>query len=485
MSRTPAPTSGSLHLPQFLPDAIDATHFPQEAREPRSAKRQIEGLRNLDATPRLNLASFVTTYMEPECCDLMRDAMAVNYIDTEEYPSTEKIKEMCVSMLADLWHADKTSKPTGTDTVGSSEAVLLGGLALKRRWQDRRKAAGQDASSPNIVMGTETHVVWEKLTNYMEIEPRYVNNRPGSYVASNEDLVDACDENTIGIVAILGTTYTGHFYDVEGLDALVEAKNSETGWGLGIHVDAASGGFVAPFAYPDLKWDFLLKNVVSINASGHKFGFVYPGIGWVMWRSRAHLPESLVFHDAYLGKDQITITLNFSKSAMNVIGQLYQFTRLGFEGYREINKHMLRTADVLVEGLRKLGVFEVISSAEGLPLVAFHLKDDESRTYDEFYIADRLRMFGWVVPAYALAKSNEDRKVLRIVCRWDFNPTLAAELIEDLKEALDYLETHHIYSQEQREEIGAKVAAHEEKKKAAPRWVKRHGFVPLNERGKC
>lgn len=452
-------------LPHFMAMPIDAHDFPQQAIPPRLAQMQIQGLRNLDATPRLNLASFVTTYMEDECKQLMMDAIDVNYIDTEEYPSTEKIKEKCVKMLAHLWHADKSSKATGTDTVGSSEAVLLGGLALKRRWQDRMKAANKDTTRPNIIMGTETHVVWEKLTNYMEIEPRWVHNRPGEYIANNEDLVAACDENTIGIVAILGTTYTGHFYDVEDLDKKLEKLNKDKGWEIGIHVDAASGGFVAPFLFPDLKWDFRLKNVVSINASGHKFGLVYPGLGWIMWRSREHLPESLVFHDNYLGKDQITITLNFSKSAMNVVGQLYQFIRLGFEGYKEINKHMKHTTDRLIEGLESMGSFTVISargSTPGLPLVAFHLK--EQKNYDEFHIADRLRTFGWVVPAYTLAKDNQERTVMRVVCRWDFNTTLVAELLDNLQECMDWLEVHHIYTEDQLKQIEAKTAQQAEEK---------------------
>ncbi|GBF92913.1 glutamate decarboxylase [Raphidocelis subcapitata] len=471
-------------VPRFLTAAIDATKFPPNSVAPRQAAQQVQGLRNLDATPRLNLASFVTTYMEPECTELMHEAMAVNYIDTEEYPSTEKIKEMCVSMLADLWHADKESKPTGTDTVGSSEAVLLGGLALKRRWQERRKAAGLDTSKPNIVMGSETHVVWEKLTNYMEVEPRWVANREGSYVAANDDLIAACDENTIGVVAILGTTYTGDFYDVAGLDALVGAVNEEEGWELGIHVDAASGGFVAPFVYPELVWDFRLKNVVSINASGHKFGLVYPGLGWVMWRNRSCLPESLVFHDNYLGKDQITITLNFSKGAMNVVGQLYQFVRMGFEGYREVNLHMLNSMRLLVAGLKKMGAWVIVSSDKGLPLVAFHLKDlpGGGRGYDEFHVADRLRMFGWVVPAYTLAKDNGARKVLRIVCRWDLNATMVEELLENIEESLQWLEDHSIYTKAQLADIEARARARAEAEGAARKWL---SLKSLNARGKC
>lgn len=441
-----------LYLPHFLTAPIDSATFPETCVAPRAAQRGIEGLRNLDATPRLNLASFVTTYMEPECKELMMDAINVNYIDTEEYPSTEKIKLMCVDMLADLWHADK-NPATGTDTVGSSEAVLLGGLALKRRWQERRKKAGQDVSKPNIVMGTETHVVWEKLTNYMEIEPRWVANRPGAYTAATEDLIAACDENTIGVVAILGTTYTGHFYNVEELDAAVEKLNSQKGWQLSIHVDAASGGFVAPFLYPDLKWDFQLQNVSSINASGHKYGLVYPGLGWVMWRDRSRLPESLVFHDNYLGKDQITITLNFSKSAMNVVGQLYQFLRFGREGYKAINKAMYNVMKQLSKGLVQMGMFEIISATDGLPLVAFHLKDDPDRQFDEFHIAERLRMSGWVVPAYTLAKDNQERKVLRVVCRWDLGPALVQELLDDLQDAMSWLAVHFIYTAEQMQQM--------------------------------
>eukprot|EP00879_Flechtneria_rotunda_P013706 GHRR01014318.1.p1 GENE.GHRR01014318.1~~GHRR01014318.1.p1 ORF type:complete len:480 (+),score=126.92 GHRR01014318.1:194-1633(+) len=431
----------ALALPQFLWTPINAETFPQTPVTPRVAKSQIEGLRALDASPKLNLASFVTTFMEPECVDVMNQAIDVNYIDTEEYPSTEKIKDMCVSMLGDLWHADtRNGKAVGTDTVGSSEGALLGALALKRRWQDRRSAEGRDISKPNIVMGTEAHVVWEKFTNYFEVEAKWVPNRPGKYMADNDDLVAACDENTIGVVAILGTTYTGAFYDVEGLDKLIDNKNKQTGWGLSIHVDAASGGFVAPFALPELKWDFRLKTVASVNASGHKYGLVYPGIGWVMWRSREHLPESLVFHDSYLGKDQVTVTLNFSKSAMNVVGQLYQFVRMGFEGYREVIRQMQHTTQQLSKGLEKFGIFEIISSDKGLPLVTFHLKDDETRPYDEFHLADRLRENGWVVPAYRLAQDNDERKVLRVVCRWDFSPTLAAELLANMQEALDWLQ---------------------------------------------
>lgn len=490
MAALPASASASasglaaaLDVPRFLTAPIDASKFPASSVAPRQAQRQVQGLRNLDATPRLNLASFVTTYMEPECHELMSEAMAVNYIDTEEYPSTEKIKEMCVSMLADLWHADKDSKPTGTDTVGSSEAVLLGGLALKRRWQERRKAAGLDASKPNIVMGTETHVVWEKLTNYMEVEPRWVANRAGRYTADNDDLVAACDENTIGVVAILGTTYTGHFYDVEGLDKLVAAKNREEGWELGIHVDAASGGFVAPFAYPNLLWDFRLPTVASINASGHKFGLVYPGLGWVMWRNRSCLPDSLVFHDNYLGKDQITITLNFSKGAMNVVGQLYQFVRMGFEGYREVNIHMLNSMNSLAAGLKKMGHWEIVSGDEGLPLVAFHLKDvPGGRTYNEFDVADRLRMFGWVVPAYTLAKANEARRVLRIVCRWDLDANMVAELLENIGEALEWLEGHAIYSKAEAADMEERARARVEARGAATKWMR---LKSLNARGKC
>eukprot|EP00884_Botryococcus_braunii_P013788 jgi/Botrbrau1/2240/Bobra.101_2s0068.1 len=292
----------------YMAKEVDRSKFPERPMPARVVQRLIRHRRMLDATPRLNLASFVTTYMEPECEELMMEAMTVNYIDQSEYPSTTEIHNDCVKMLADLYHAEEVC---GTGTVGSSEAVLLAGIAMKRRWSEKRKASGPC----NMVCSTCVHVVWEKLFNYLEIEPRYVPITNECFVANPKEIAARCDENTIGVVAILGTTYSGHFEDVEALDKEIEAVNQRHGWDIGIHIDGASGAFVAPFIFPDFKFDFRVKNVVSINVSGHKYGLTYCGIGWCIFRSKKYLPDSLIFHDTYLGNDQQNFTLNFSKGA--------------------------------------------------------------------------------------------------------------------------------------------------------------------------
>jgi glutamate decarboxylase len=444
---------------RFFVNSADKHEFPKSGMPARVAQQLIRDARMLDANPRLNLASFVTTWMEPECDELIHEARNVNYIDEAEYPSSTEIQNNCVAMLADLFHADDPQHPTGTATIGSSEAILLGGLALKRRWQDRRKAEGKPTDKPNIVMGSEIHVCWEKLTNYFEIEARYVNLTDDCFVATPEKLAAQVDENTIGVAAVLGTTYTGAFEDVETLDKLIGEINEKNGWNVGIHVDGASGAFVAPFLYPDLKWDFRLANVVSINASGHKFGLVYPGLGWCIFKNKDCLPDSLVFHDNYLGIDQISFTLNFSKSAAPIVAQYYQFLRLGRPGYLKLMQNMHAVTGYLSKRINDLNHFRVVSDDVSLPLVAFSLtpgEDGKERGYTAFDIADRLRERGWVVPAYTLAPGAEHIRVLRVLCREDFSVQSADMFVNDLKMALDWLDAHFIYTPEQIKQLEAK-----------------------------
>lgn len=458
--------------------------FPNEGMPPRMTAQLIRDLRQLDSTPRLNLASFVTTYAEEECDAVIFEARNVNFIDAEEYPSCQEIHDRCIKMLGDLFHCDTSTPVTGTSCIGSSEAILLGGLALKRRWEawQERRGIKKGQARPNIVMGTETHVVWEKLVNYFDIEPKWVPNREGHYMAHVDDLIGACDENTIAVVAILGTTYTGLFYDVEALDARLQALNKEKGWQIGIHVDGASGAFIAPFLYPDLKWDFRLPTVISINASGHKFGLVYPGLGWLLWRSREYLPESLIFHDNYLGNDQISITLNFSKPATGVLAQYYQFMRMGREGYTRMMSNMQATMMYLRKGIKEIGCFDLLSTETGVPLVTFTLKDDKrTHGFDEFDIMDRLRQHGWVLPAYTLAKSNQGQRVLRAVCREDFDRTSADMLLADLRSAIKKLQAHFIYTPEQLEQLKESFKQHDVE--AHPR--QRRSIDNPNQKGWC
>eukprot|EP00246_Nothoceros_aenigmaticus_P005108 TRINITY_DN16959_c0_g1_i1.p1 TRINITY_DN16959_c0_g1~~TRINITY_DN16959_c0_g1_i1.p1 ORF type:complete len:523 (-),score=112.02 TRINITY_DN16959_c0_g1_i1:412-1980(-) len=419
-------------LPKFT---LPARSIPKDA-----AYQVIRDELMLDGNPRLNLASFVTTWMEPECDKLMAEAASKNYIDMDEYPVTTEMQDRCVNMIARLFNAPvaEGDQAVGVGTVGSSEAIMLAGLAFKRKWQNKRKAEGKPSDKPNIVVGANVQVCWEKFGRYFEVDLKEVKLRKDYYVLDPVKAVEMVDENTIAVCAILGSTYNGEFEDVKQLNDLLEKKNKQTGWDTPIHVDAASGGFVAPFVYPDLVWDFRLPLVRSINVSGHKYGLVYAGVGWVVWRSKEDLPEELIFHVNYLGADQPTFTLNFSKGASQIIAQYYQFVRLGFEGYKGIMENCLANAKALKDGLDKLGRFDFLSKDIGVPLVAFSLKD-RSR-HDEYEVADTLRRHGWIVPAYTMAPDAEEVTLLRVVVREDFSRQLADRLVADMKSTLQYLD---------------------------------------------
>ena len=325
----------------------------------------------------------------------------------------------------------------GTSTIGSSEAIMLATLAMKKRWQNKRKAAGKPYDKPNIVMNSAVQVCWEKAARYFDIEEKYVFCTQDRYVIDPEEAVSLVDENTIGICAIIGTTYTGEYEDVKAINDLLIKKDLD----CYIHVDAASGGFVAPFANPNLAWDFRLPRVISINVSGHKYGLVYPGVGWVVWRDPEYLPKELIFNINYLGADQASFTLNFSKGASQVIGQYYQMIRLGKAGYRAIMMNLTRTADYLSKALEALG-FVIMSKTggEGLPLVAFRLDPKKKLQHDEFAIAHALRERGWVVPAYTMAPHSEKLKMMRVVVREDFSRSRADALLTDIKLCVQELE---------------------------------------------
>ncbi|KAJ8540401.1 hypothetical protein K7X08_030320 [Anisodus acutangulus] len=394
----------------------------------------------LDGNPRLNLASFVTTWMEPECDKLIMDSINKNYVDMDEYPVTTELQNRCVNMIANLFNAPlgEGEAAVGVGTVGSSEAIMLAGLAFKRKWQKGMKAQGKPYDKPNIVTGANVQVCWEKFARYFEVELKEVKLEDGYYVMDPEKAVEMVDENTICVAAILGSTLNGEFEDVKRLNDLLVEKNKETGWDTPIHVDAASGGFIAPFLCPDLEWDFRLPLVKSINVSGHKYGLVYAGIGWVIWRSKEDLPEELIFHINYLGADQPTFTLNFSKGSSQVIAQYYQLIRLGYEGYKNVMENCQENARVLREGLEKTERFNIVSKEIGVPLVAFSLKDNSR--HNEFEISDHLRRFGWIVPAYTMPPNAEHVTLLRVVIREDFSRTLAERLVNDIQKVLHELD---------------------------------------------
>lgn len=454
----------SVYGSKFAAQDLPRYEIPEGEMPREAAYRLIKDELSLDGNPMLNLASFVTTYMEDEAEKLMSDALSKNFIDYEEYPKTAEMQNRCVNMIGNLFNAPigEGEGAIGTSCVGSSEAIILGVLAMKKRWKNKRKAEGKSTDTPNIVMNSAVQVCWEKATRYLEIEERLVYCTEDRYVIDPKQAVDLVDENTIGICVILGTTYTGEYEDVKAVNDLLVERSLN----VGIHVDAASGGFVAPFVNPDLVWDFRLPKVVSINVSGHKYGLVYPGVGWVVWRDAEHLPQELVFNINYLGADQSSFTLNFSKGASQVIGQYYQLIRLGKKGYTQIMKNLTLTADYLAANLEALG-FIIMSQggAAGLPLVAFRLPPDTEgeRSYDEFALAHQLRVRSWVVPAYTMAPKTNNLKMLRVVVREDFTRSRCESLITDIKLCMRLLEDMEKKDVERHQKIQQETHLHSAK----------------------
>lgn len=436
-----APTISPAYTGRLSTSPVPSLRLPAEPMDPQAAYRFIHDELMLDGSSRLNLATFVTTWMDPEAEKLMAETFDKNMIDKDEYPATAAIEARCVSMVADLFHAedlrdDDPSSACGVSTIGSSEAVMLAGLALKWRW--RQKVGDHKGRTPNLIMGSNVQVVWEKFCRYFDVEPRYLPMAEGRYVITPEQVLAAVDEDTIGVVGILGTTFTGELEPIADICAALDTLAADGGPDVPVHVDAASGGFVVPFLHPDLHWDFRLPRVVSINVSGHKYGLTYPGIGFVVWRSTEHLPEELVFRVNYLGGDMPTFTLNFSRPGNQVIGQYYNFLRLGRGGYSQVMHCLSDTARWLGDQLRGSEHFEVISDGSAIPVVAFRLTG--KRPYTEFDVSHALRSAGWQVPAYTMPDDVTDIAVLRIVVREGFSADLARSLRDDMISALASLD---------------------------------------------
>jgi len=416
-------------------------NLPKEEMSPRDAYQLVHDELMLDGNSRLNLATFVTTWMEPEALQLMSETFDKNMIDKDEYPQTAEIEMRCVNIISDLFHGHTNEKKEacGCSTIGSSEASMLCGMAMKWNWRKKREAEGKDVSKPNFVVGSDVQVCWEKFCVYWDIEIREVKmSQENGYRFDVTKVTELCDENTIGVLAILGTTYTGEYQDVKALNSVMEEYNAQTGYDIPIHVDAASGGFVAPFLDPELEWDFRLKWVKSINVSGHKFGLVAPGVGWAMWKDWSLLPEELIFHVNYLGGDMPTFALNFSRPGSQVIAQYYNLIRLGFEGYKKVHQACLDVTYYLRDELENLGIAESIVEDIKMPLIAFRLKNEAK--YDAYQLSKKLRYHGWQVPAYTLPKDCEKVTILRIVAKEGFDYDLATLLIKHIKEAVVELE---------------------------------------------
>lgn len=427
-----------LPFDQFnLPVSPDA--FPIDGMAARAAKAVTSSESWTDSNPMLNLSSFVTTFVEPECLELMAQNYTKNYIDHDMYPQLFAMEHRMVRWLHDLWNGPEDKEPYGTATIGSSEACMLAGLAHKWNWRRAREKAGKDASRPNMVTGGNVQIVWKKFLRYFDVEPRIAPLKPGTYRLTTEHLDRLVDENTICVVAIAGQTFTGEDDDIEEIHAWLDDYEARTGISIPMHIDGASGGFVNPFLYPDYKWDFRLPRVLSINASGHKFGLAPPGLGWVVFKEREIFNKDLIFYVNYLGGESPTATLNFSRNALQIPAQYYMFLRCGREGYRRIMQHAVDNAAHLRQRLLDTGLFTIMNETQRIPVVALTLNDDVMR-YNEFDISNKVRERGWVLSAYTMPADAESVTSLRIVVRPHINLNVVDMLADDIVKATKFLE---------------------------------------------
>ena len=431
-----ASTDLSARMPKY--------RFPEIERNPRHVYQAVHDELMLDGNSRQNLATFCSTWIEPEVHQLMDECIDKNMIDKDEYPQTAEVEARCVHMLADLWYAPDAKSTMGCSTTGSSEAAMLGGMAMKWRWREKMRAQGKAADKPNMVCGP-VQICWHKFAGYWDVELREIPMEGDRLIMTPEEVIKRCDENTIGVVPTLGVTFTCQYEPVKGVADALDTLQKDTDLNIPIHVDGASGAFLAPFADPDLLWDFRVPRVKSINASGHKFGLAPLGVGWVVWRENSDLPDDLVFRVNYLGGDMATFALNFSRPGGQVVAQYYNFLRLGKEGYRKIHQTCYHTAAYLADEIRKMGPFNVIYDGRGgIPALCWSLKDDINPGFTLYDLADRLRSRGWQVPAYSMPANREDLVIQRILVRHGVSRDLGDLLLSDMLRSVDYFEKNPV-----------------------------------------
>lgn len=438
----------SVVLPKYV--------MPEQEQDPRHAYQMVADELMLDGNSRQNLATFCQTWLEPEVHALMNLTIDKNMVDKDEYPQTAELEERCVHMLAGLWNSPATENSIGTSTTGSSEAAMLGGMALLRNWRARQKAAGKPTDRPNIITGP-VQICWHKFTRYWDIEHREIPMEGDRLIMTAEEVLKRVDENTIGVVPTLGVTFTGDYEPVEEVNHALDKLQKETGLDIPIHVDGASGAFLAPFTAPHINWDFRLPRVKSINASGHKFGLAPLGVGWIVWRSKEDLPEELIFNVNYLGGNMPSFALNFSRPGGQIAVQYYNFLRLGHEGYRKIHQRCYDIAMYLAEEIANLGPFEILSNGDphtGIPALSWKLKEGVDHGFTLFDLADRLRTQGWLVPAYTMPADREDMAVQRILVKHGFSMDLAGLLMDNYRAALSHFDAHPISEPMTEEEAG-------------------------------
>ena len=437
----------NLQTPIFASDRVlspaPAEKIPQYPVDPQVAYQIVKEETFAQTNPMLNLATFVTTYMDEYATKLMNEAININYIDETEYPRVAVINGKCINILANLWNTpEKRQWKTGAVGIGSSEACMLGGIAAWLRWKEKRMAQGKPYDKPNFVISSGMQVVWEKFSQLWQVEMRQVPISREHITLDPHLALQYCDENTICVVPIQGVTWTGLNDDVEALDAALDEFNAKTGYDIPIHVDAASGGFILPFLNPGKKWDFRLKWVLSISTSGHKYGLVYPGLGWIIWKDKKYLPDVMNFSVNYLGAEISQVGLNFSRPGAQILGQYYNFIRLGFEGYRAIQQNCMDIAKYLWGETGKFPQFRNYSDEVVNPLFIWHLEEEYEKTakWTLYDLQDKLKQSGWMIPAYTLPASLEDVVVMRAVIKQGFTRDMADMLLNDMRSAVAELE---------------------------------------------
>lgn len=421
--------------------------MPEHEHAPQHAFSVVRDELMLDGNSRQNLATFCSTWVEPEVHELMDLCVDKNMIDKDEYPQTAEIEARCIHILADLWNSPDAANTMGCSTTGSSEAAMLGGMAMKWRWREKMKAAGKPTDKPNLITGP-VQICWHKFTRYWDVEHREIPMEHDRLLMTPEEVLKRCDENTIGVVLTLGVTFNCAYEPVKAVADALDRLQKEKGLNIPIHVDGASGGFLAPFCAPELEWDFRIPRVKSINTSGHKFGLAPLGCGWVIWREAKDLPKDLIFNVNYLGGNMPTFALNFSRPGGQIVCQYYNFLRLGKEGYRKIQTACYDNARCIADEIAKLGPFEIIYGGDpkgGIPALAWKIKERfDTHGYTLYDLADRLRGRGWQVPAYSLPANCQDIVIQRILVRHGVSKDLGASLIEDIRRCLDYFKAHPI-----------------------------------------
>lgn len=433
-----------IYAPNDLNVKVPKYKFPESEHEPRHVYQIVHDELMLDGNARQNLATFCQTWVDPEIHQLMNECIDKNMIDKDEYPQTAELESRCVHMLADLWNSPEKTDTLGCSTTGSSEAAMLGGIALKRKWRAKMKELNKPSDKPNLICGP-VQICWHKFARYWDVELREIPMEKDRLIMDPEEVIKRCDQNTIGVVPTLGVTYTCQYEPVQEICQALDQLNTETGLDIPVHVDAASGGFLAPFCDPKLEWDFRLDRVKSINASGHKFGLSPLGVGWIIWRDKQELPEDLIFWVNYLGGNMPTFALNFSRPGGQIIAQYYNFLRLGKEGYRKIHQSCYQTAQYLGDKLSQIGPFTVIYNGRGgIPGLLWTLKDPKNSNFSLYDLSEKLRCRGWQIPAYSMPAHREDLVVMRALIRHGVSRDLADLLLSDLTRSLEYFKRNPV-----------------------------------------